>query len=295
MLVNMKGSMLGYGAILAILVVGSFVIIFITGAETEKAVLSSREGQLISFGNYGHFLVKMLDQSVYFISQRSAYDLGKTGGIEGSEVAIWYEDYPTIEELTENLEEGIKDNLPSTDIRNGKRVTWGDSEIDITTDSDYFSVVGTKKLFIIDDATESLIDFDYEFDKTIDSSYFRLLVAGRAIMEDHAFNQYLSNYGDLFNAIYTSNDPRFAGLTFIPPDSPLGEGDIIEITIVDYCYPSGTYCLAPLKFGETGFNPSIPYDYVRLKFRYKEGQTGFTDIFNIFLDSYGGEVEIVCE
>ena len=290
MLVNMKGSMIGFGAILAILIVGSFVIIFLTESKTQEASLSSREGQLISFGNYGHFLVKMLDQSIYFISQKTAYDLGKTGGVEGPEIALWDENYPKLDVLRENLGEEIKNNLPSSRIQNGKRVIWGDSEINVITDSMYFSLKGTKSLSIYDDLTESVIILDYEIDKRIDSNYFKLLEAGRAIFEDSRFKDDLGDHVLLRNKL----NSEFGDLAF---NSWLVEGSIVEISIRQYCYPSGIYCLAPLKPDETGLLGPIPYDYVELRLRYDKEQTGFTDPdFNFILivvpDS--GSTKAVC-
>jgi len=69
----MKGGVLGYGLILGVLITGAFVIIYTTQAQPVTATVATTEGMLTSFGNFNHFFLRTFNQSIEFISQRSAY------------------------------------------------------------------------------------------------------------------------------------------------------------------------------------------------------------------------------
>jgi hypothetical protein len=302
----MKGIALVYGGFLLLLLLGSLVIIDVAARGDLKRDVVTIEGKLSSFVNEAELLIKNFDQSVYFISQRAAYDLGKTGGIEGSQPAIWDESYPKLEDLEMELEERIRNNLPVSFEEGERTITFGDDSIDVMGyssgtcgssigNSECFFVDGSKDITIYDDSIDSRISLKpHEFYTKIDSNYFKLLNAGRAIFEDPDFNGDLDDYGALL--IKLNNDPDFSDLIFW---GSLINDDTVEIVIkeVDACYPSDTYCLAPLKTTESGsVDPSIPYDFVELRLRYVKEQTGSTENpfdFSLLIDSLGEEA--VCE
>jgi len=272
----MKASAIAYGGILLILIISSLTIVYIIGGqEPVNRNVVSVEGKLMSFADEADLISKTFNQSIEFISQRAAYDLGKVGGIEGSETALWDSTYPSIDSLKQQLENRIKENLPQGIITNGRTIIWGEGKIDISSyDTKYFLINGNKSFSIYDKSIDSRISFNpYNFYQNINSNYFKLLNAGRAIMEDPRFNTKFKNLGDLLNelnAARDAGDPRFTNLNFGITVS----GDIVEITIIDKtCLLNNDYyCIAPLKSGESGIiNPldgiKIPYDYLKLKFR----------------------------
>jgi hypothetical protein len=69
--------------------------------------------------------------------------------------------------------------------------------------------------------------------------------------------------------------------------------NIFEMTITEKCYPPSTYCLAPLKPGETGELSGVPYDYLRLKFRFQGGSGGTPLNFDFYIkiDSNSNSVD----
>ncbi len=287
----MKGSALAYGGVLLMLVMLSLFIAYITSVSDVRRDVVTIEGKLLSFANYVHLLLKTFDQSVEFISQRAAYDLGKTGGLERE--VYWDSFYPKIDVLERSLEKVIKNRLPSENIKDSKTITFGEGSVDVIKYDEFpcgpiesskcFFVNGTKDIIIYDKSIETRVSLNpHKFYSQINSNYFKLLNAGRAIMEDPQFNQYLNDVGALLNELYNAKaagDPRFQGLDF----SATVSGDVVEMTIVENCYPPETYCLAPLKPEETGIidpttGEEIPYDYFKLKFKFQAEQTGNTPI-----------------
>lgn len=267
----MKASALGYGGILLMLIIFSIVVIFIIGgAEPVNRSIVTLEGKLISFENFANMFIKMFDQSIEFVSQRAAYDLGNNGGLIG--IGYWTNTRPTMNELKRALGMMIKERLPHDEVREGDRsIIWGDSTIEIsentgvcgsTVNSKCFFVNGEKILYIYEEGIDTKISLDpYEFSIKVDSNYLKLLNAGRAIMEEIKFSTPLSD-GDLNTLLNEfQSDSRFSGLYLTAENI----GDAVEITISERCFPPDTYCLSPLKSGETG-ELSIPYDYNKLKF-----------------------------
>ena len=238
----------------------------------------------MSIHNQEEFWTKAFDQSAGIIARKSAYDLGKTGGMGGS--SMWTISHPTIDELKSSFGNYMTRKLPQGELNIGQIINWRWSNVSVTS---YSSNCGSSQpcfyinistLFSIkDDSLDAVASLNpHNFYSKISSSYFKLLVAGRAIMEDSQFNQYLEDAGALYNAIITSSDSRFNGLDISSPDI---DGSIVEFTITEYCYPPSYHCLAPLKPSETGINDAsgnpIPYDYVRLTFRYDMEQTDYTE------------------
>lgn len=96
-MIIIKGSILGYGGILVLLILTSAVIIWITATGPASTVIATKEGNIISFRNDVELLTKNLEQGIEFISQKSAYTLAKNGGnAEGSQI-YWTSLYPRIE------------------------------------------------------------------------------------------------------------------------------------------------------------------------------------------------------
>ena len=305
-------AQLGYGGILLMLIIFSITVVYIVGgAEPVNRSIVTLEGKLISFENFANMFIKMFDQSIEFISQRSSYELGKTGGIQGSTVALWYENYPTIERLEEQLETAIEGNLPQGQIENGFTITfdegsadtiWNNVDCDPLENYDCFFVDGKKSISIYDESTDSKISLNpHEFYIKVSSDYFKLLRVGRAIMEEGRYNQFLGDYGRLTTELNSAKnpsslsfDPRFENLIFT---LNLISENIVEVTIKENCYPPDYHCLAPLKAGEVGFDPSIPYDYVTLTFRYNQIQTSYTEPdydFILRVNPFEGDLEVVC-
>jgi hypothetical protein len=284
----MKASALAYGGILLILIISSITIVYIIGGvEPVSRSVITTEGKLLYFGNEVNIFIKMFDQSIEFISQRAAYDLGENGGFKDE--VFWDTSYPKMDDLKKSLEARIGDNLPSSNIKDVLEVDWGEGAVNVLkynedpcVSSQCFFVDGYKHMTLYDETTMSKSSLNpHEFNMEISSNYFKLLNAGLAITSDSNFYNSLDDYVALLNALYTAKangDSRFKDLDFEATSS----GDVVYITIVEECYPRSqdTYCLAPLKNGETGIKDSsgsmIPYDYYKLKLKYQKAQTGHT-------------------
>lgn len=334
----MKASAIAYGGILLILIITSLVAVYIIGtAEPINRRVITIEGSLLSFADYADLVTKTFNTSIEFISQRAAYDLGSTGGVEGNQITTWNSTYPSIDLLGQQLENRIKENLPQGTNQNERTVIWGEGIVyvpvwnantvlmgDVNNDgvvdmndvniceaalgsspgdtrwndacnlindnkidmrdigviarnngqgeiSKSFTIIGNKSFSIYDKSIDSKITLNYDISQTISSNYLKLLKAGRAILEDPNFNSKFDDVGALINALYvaeSAGDTTFEGLDF---KNKTISSDITEITIEEKCYdPSQaspkTYCLAPLKLGETGELPGVPYDYLKLNF-----------------------------
>ena len=271
------------GTVLVVIAVVLASIIGLVVGPTFEGGNIQRGGLAISIHNNAEFWIKAIDESVQIISRRSAYELGKSGGIIGPEVFTWFTDYPTMETLQKNLEAKIKESLPEGEIKDGKIIQWGPGVINalytdcgLIASSKCFFVKGNKTVFITDKAIEAKISLDpHKFYLKIDSNYFRLLNAGRTLLDSEPFKTIIfveKNLGKLqreINNAKSAGDPRFKDLTIETPVS----GNVVEFTIFDKTclLNNDNYCIAPLKPEETGIiNPmngkQIPFDYLKLKF-----------------------------
>ena len=274
---NKKGSAIGYAGIFAMLIVTTFVFIYISGGEDVDATITSSDGMLISFNNEVELFLKSFNTGVEFIAQRAAYDLGMNGGMDRS--AYWNEGYPSLDVLKGEVEKRINENMPALSTDESIEVTMGDAEITAAytsecgpiEDSECFFVNGKVYMNFYDNKTLSSITLDpYEFTVKIPSNYFKLLNAGRSMFEETQFKDALGDHGLLRSRLNSA----YPDLHFY---TEVVEGNIIKVTIEEVCYPPGLYCIAPLKAGEEGFDEAIPYDNVKLVLNYNKEQTGFTD------------------
>jgi len=254
----MKGQAWTYFGIVIVLILTSIVLLRLNWEGDVERTIITIEGKMVSFENYVELLIKTLKQSIEFNAQRAAYDLGKIGGTEPE--VFWKETDPQINVLEINLENKIRENLPSSDYtKDGRKVRWGEGVIDVydydippcgpIESSECFLVDGTKYFIVYDESIDSRISVNQEINSNVDSNYFKLLNAGRAIMEDPQFNQYLNDTGALLNELYTAKangDTRFVNLDFIVDVEIEPDEDIVTVVIVEHCYPPDTYCLAPL-------------------------------------------------
>ena len=244
------------------------------GTETFESGVIQKGGTSISLANYAELFRKMTDESLEIIARRTAYDLGKIGGIEGPDIIIWNTLYPELNDLEEALEYKIKKNLPNEKIKNEKEITWKDSNISVLDydigscgpldNSKCFVVDGYKNFSIYDKSIDSEIKVNYQIDRTINSSYFKLLYVGRQIFE---YPDYLLNLGDpaTLQTILINDFPDLDFTLVSLPDGLLG----ILIEDKSCLVIDESYCIAPLKPGETGIThpktgKQIPYDYLKL-------------------------------
>ena len=270
----MKGQ-IGYGGIFLILVAATAIVLYIVkGAEPVNSDIVTVEGRLIAFENYVNMLLNSFDHSADFIFQRAAYDLGRTGGLESQ--AYWTSTYPKMDVLEQNLVSAMSKKLPSGTMDSVRKVVWGNQLLNVfpcdpPEDSSCFFVKGTKNITVYEKTAEAGTTTSHEFDRKIDSNYFKLLNAGRAVMEDPQLSTHLSDAGALVNAL--NADPRFNDLDF----DVMVSGNVVKVTIEEYC-PNKIYCTSPLNIGETEEISGVPYDYNKLIFKYQMTQTGNTPI-----------------
>ena len=267
MIIPVLGTVLVVFAIVVASVIGLVIGPTFQGEAIQKGGLG------ISIYNNAEFWIKALDESVQIISRRSAYDLGKSGGIIGPEVFTWHINYPSMETFQKNLESQIKGSLPQGTIKAERTIEWGPGSINALysdcgpiASSKCFFVKGNKSFSISDEDIEAKISlYPHAFYFKINSSYFRLLYVGRQILDDSRYSSLLNDITALKSLLQVD----FPDLDFQISNSV--PANIIEITITDKsCLPTEYYCLAPLKPGEDGIilgGKEIPYDFLKLKFR----------------------------
>jgi hypothetical protein len=278
----MKASVIAYGGILTLLILTTFVFISVTAADPQERNVVSQEGKMIAFVNEAELVAKSYNQSLEFIFQRAAYDMGRKGGMENS--LLWSKVYPSIEDLRSDLEKRIILNLPSRTIEGDNKISFGQRVAEI---SDYdssacsnnanpkcFLVTGNESISIYNGDLQSRVEINpQKFLVKTSSNYFRLLEAGLALMQEATFNQHLGNAKDLRDAFYAAKsggDGRFSGMDLEYKVS----GSIVQITLVERCRLSDSYCLSPLNPGEIGELTDILYNYNKLIFKYSATQTG---------------------
>ena len=125
MIVPVLGTVLVVFAIVVASVIGLVIGPTFQGEAMQKGGLG------ISIHNHAEFWIKALDESIQIISRRSAYDLGKSGGIIGPKVFTWFIGYPSMNTLQKNLEAKIKDSLPQGTIKAERTIEWSSGFIDI--------------------------------------------------------------------------------------------------------------------------------------------------------------------
>ena len=241
MLVNMKGSATAFGGILAVLLIAAFCVGYIIGQGNVSGGIAIIEGNSIAFANKAFFLMKNFNQSIEFLSQRTAYELGLKGGL--SQETLWTPEAPTTDQVKEALEEEILKRFPN----DFGRVTWSDSYLEITPceNLNCFNVSGYVIFIIYNADLDSRIKVNNSFDQTIQSSYFKLLSVAREIVDngDYELKQSYGLKTEISENIITITD--------------------------DTCLPE-YYCLAPLKSTEDRVNingEDVLYDYLKLKFK----------------------------
>lgn len=256
MLVDMKGVALAWGALLAILLVTTFVLMNFIAKATIRQTVIVKSGAMISFVNNAEMIMREFNASIVPISQRAAYDLGKTGG--SPDMQFWGET-PTLGELETNLENQISSNLPSESFTDSRQFTWLGSYVKVIPcepldSSNCFSVEGWKIFNYFDPTYNSILLVNNSFDQTVESSYFKLLYIARNIVDNTEYtrtSQQLSHEYDL-----TISNTK--------------EGNIYTISITDdRCLPGAFYCLAPLNSTEEKQDINgnlVPFNYLNLTF-----------------------------
>jgi hypothetical protein len=167
------------GTVLIIITIISLMFVGAFSSSMEGGIIQ-KGGKAISLSNYVEFWKKSIDESSKIIFMRTAYDLGKTGGMESLDVPIWNSTYLSIGFLREELENRINENLPKSSIGSGKIVKFGEGNIHINLnildgDVNYDGDVDNDDLNICVAAYGSSPgdlnwnpDCDFNYDKTID-------------------------------------------------------------------------------------------------------------------------------
>jgi len=272
------------GTVLIVVFIVTFIVLSGSQAPFEKNAIQ-KSGSSISLNNFIEIIRKMTEESLEVISKRTSYELG----INGGGTIDWNQLTPAITTLEDNLILKIKENIPTGSVETSRKVTWGEGFINITSYTNYnFIVEGNKRISVYDKSIETTIDTNLIFNSTINSSYFKLLRAGRAILEDTTYyNLLLSNWTLLEAAIATDFN---LGLSPVLTQ----DGDYVNITLADgSCLDiNQSYCLAPLKKGEPSilswYGKSIPYDFLKLNYRiYSPGLAGYIEVW-----AYQGATEV---
>jgi len=305
---NKKGMtipMAGTVFLIITVVAFSFLGLFSRSFEGENI---EQGGLTISLSNHLEFWRKSLDESMQIISKRAAYDLGKNGGIEGKEIAVWNKTYPSITVLKDRLERKIKDNIPKGSIEDGRRVEWRNDNVSVSgyntvcgpiKDSKCFLIDGYKEFSIYDKTLDSNTFLNYTINSSINSSYFKLLNAGRAILENNTYVSLLVSdrllleqtmkiiYGVDASILINGQNPDYLDVT-LSDDSCIALNEF--------------YCIVPAKPPEPSLviwnGATIPYDYLYLHYQiYQPGLGGVIEVhaYNSSGDEVQANVTIIDE
>ncbi len=237
MLINMKGS-IAWGGIIAVMIMASFLVVHMVNTGNTERTIVVNTGKVITFANKAFSFMKTFNSSLQFNAMRSAYDLGLKGGFDKTEIKIWTDSEPAIDELKQELIKKIRRNIPD----DFEEVTWGSNEMEIIPGDSEFTITGYQ-IFILYDGVR-YINVNNSFDQIINSSYFGLLETARSMFDndelDFSENELENKYGYEFSK----------GTEYI--------------TIED------RNSLVPLKYGETGITingQNCLCDYLKLKFK----------------------------
>ena len=118
------------GTVLIIITIITLMFVGAFSSSMEGGIIQ-KGGKAISLSNHVEFWKKSIDESSKIIFMRTAYDLGKTGGMDSLEISVWNVTYPSIGFLREELENRIDENLPKSSIGTGKIVKFGEGNIRI--------------------------------------------------------------------------------------------------------------------------------------------------------------------
>jgi hypothetical protein len=263
-----------------ILVVVAIILLTLTGLFGSSFEVESmqKSGLTLSLENSAYMWTGALEESAKIIAMRSAYDIARTGGTYGSEIATWYVNGPDVMDLKANLEDIIVERLPAGSLNAGLPVSFDEGFIDISEydgscgpiqSSTCFHIDGEKEFSIADETIEAAVNLEpYRFNLDAKSNYFSLVYAGRAIMEEEQFSSLLDtgSIGTLVSRF--KGDSRFSSLE-IEADVSV---DFIEFALWDEsCIGTDSYyCLTPLTASDEGITvdgEEIPYDFTKLIFR----------------------------
>lgn len=257
------------GTVLIVIGIIGFAYLGTLGGEFLRST-NVKAFKAISLTSFEESLRKMVEESLDIIAKRNAYDLGKLGGLKGTDTAVWTGTYPQIKDLKAMLEDEIKENLPSYEIKNNIRVEWGNNSIDIDiTSNTNFLIIGSSNFSVRDETIDSTIKINLIFNNIVNSSYFKLLDIGRKIFEDAVYyNLLISDIASLETRIETDFNIEAS-----IKDS--GEYWNVSLKDVNCLLTDEFYCIAPLRAGEGKLvnweGVDIPYDYLQLNFRIKKG------------------------
>ena len=145
MLINMKGS-IAWGGIIAVMFIASFLVIHMVNTGNTERTIVVNTGKVITFANKAFSFMKTFNSSLQFNAMRSAYDLELKGGFDKTEIKIWTNSEPAIDELKQELIKKIRRNIPD----DFEEITWGSNKIEIIPGDSEFTITGYQ-IFILYD------------------------------------------------------------------------------------------------------------------------------------------------
>lgn len=193
---SMKGAVLGWGSILVIMFIGTAAVIWVNTTTDVYKKVTDKAGDVIGVASTAELVRKMLDPSMNLAAQRATWELGQSGGIEGK--PMWSTQQPSMGKLTEALRVKIMERMPKGNYKvNIADLQYGDGDISIggwgskpcgpANISKCFRITGFQSYSITDVDTDTWDRVDHKLDVIVNSSYFRLLYAGRMLFENESW------------------------------------------------------------------------------------------------------------
>lgn len=268
MLVDMRGIVIAWIGIVAIMFIGAFIYVWAQKNVQVDTNIVDAQRDIISVVDSAELTRKAFGESVDWIAARAAYD----SGMAGLDNDLGKTD----------LERRIREKLPSGAYVVG---SWGYTKLEVSgwdtqpcgssgeiVTSTCFVVTGNKPFTLSDPA--ATITVNNSFSVSVNSSYFRLVSVAQklAVDESNMIKDINATSGGSVTEIASALDALLASqypdLTF----STTITGSTAQTTIEDRsCLPDKNYCLAPLTAAEkeqrgiTVGGQKIPFDYLKIE------------------------------
>jgi len=261
-----KGIALAVGGIVIFSIFIAAVWLMSFAGDTTKTYLTFHGEIAMSAMNEAYLTRKNVDQGLYYIAQRAAYELGK----EGAGVATWTKDNPQDDFIKLELIDKIDSMLPSGKVQGSyleRNIEWEENNLQIIENDQYFQISGKQDFILTDTRVNLELKSSVPFDQKVDSSYFRLIDVGRKVFEDD-YQDIINSGGDVATELKNKfgNDPDHDELEF---SISISGNDIIIKIIDKSCDFSNPYCLAPLKEDEIDLfiDNGVTFGYLTLEFK----------------------------
>jgi len=202
-----KGLSMAWGSILAMSLIATFVVIYMTQAEPVQTASVINSGKIIAFANDVQIYKKMIPESIPHTAGYSVYKSAKSGGGFGT----WGLLEPSIDQIKTNLQEQINIDFPEKIRDNDLTISLkdGDFIIDSFTDNS-IKLKSEKTIVLANSALASFSSSKINLDTELKTTYFKLMNIGRGIVESQDYiiseGSFVDNGDNTFTIINSGDE-----------------------------------------------------------------------------------------